>query len=434
MTAHFHTNRSILATYPETTVCQPPADWAADGVAFEHLACDVSGIKQALLADPTMEIRAKAMGKRLRIKSTRNVEWSFRGKLHGIGAETAEDSQVPATYLSDLLAWGFGAQHRTYTREVTSSANAYTLTVGNGLTTGFAVGCLVAVEDKTSPSAQWTGKPVLRQVATVDAVTHTITLTEALPFTPAAGDMIHATITIYVDEDILQDAVRSGSLYTRNFYHRRIMGSNTDTIYQLEGTVASVAFANLARGQLPEIAFSCMSANFRHSGTDSLAAATFSSVEGEPQLSNGVDLVAWISDASGTTATMVDVREAAFEPGITRTREEATTEVLDRFEGMSTYSATFGECKFTTTLAGYLPAWYASLADDDEFRITFTQPGPGTGAGRGWGFVVPRAQLAATPTLAAGGTTFGAALEFHAMIPTLGSTELATSPFVIGLF
>lgn len=432
--AHYHTNRSILATFPETTVCEPPADWAADGVAFEHLAVDVSNVKQSLLADPTMETRAKAAGKRLKIKSTRNVDFSFRAKLHGIGAETAEDSQVGATYLSDLLAWGFGAQHRTYTREVTGSDNAYTLTVGNGLTTGFAVGCLVAVEDKTSPSAQYAGKPILRQVATVNAITHKITLTEALPFTPAAGDMIHATISIYVDEDVLQDAVRSGSLYTRNFYHRRIMGSNTQTIYQLEGTVASVAVANLARGQLPELVFSCLSANFRHSGEDSLAAATFSSIEGEPQLSNGVDLLCWISDASGTTASMVDVRDAAFEPGITRTREETTTEALDRFDGMSTYSATFGDAKFTTTLAGYLPAWYASLEDGDEFRVTFTQPGPGTGAGKGWGFVMPRAQLAATPTLAAGGTTFGASLEFHAMIPTLGSTELATSPFVIGLF
>lgn len=434
MTAHFHTNRSVLATFPESTVCSPPADWAASGVAFEHLGVDVSGVKQSLLVDPTMELRAKAMGKRLKIKSTRNVDWSFRAKLHGIGAETATDSQVAATYLSDLLAWGFGAQHRTYTRAVVSSANAYTITVGAGLTTGFVAGALVAIEDTTSPAAQYAGKPVLRQIASVDAGTDTITLTEACPFTLAAGDVLHATISIYVDEDVLQDAVRSGSLYTRNFYHRRVMGSNVDTAYQLEGTVASVAFANLARGQLPEVVFNCLSANFLHSGEDSLAAATFSSVVGFPQLSNGVDLLCWISDASGTDATMVDVREAAFEPGITRTREETTTEVLDRFDGMSTYSATFGDTKFTTTLAGYLPAWYASLEDGDEFRITFTQPGPGTGAGKGWGFLIPRAQLAMTPTLAAGGTTFGSALEFQAMIPSLASTELGTSPFVIGLF
>lgn len=433
MVAHKHVNRSILATAAETTPCVPPT-WGAEGTNFEHLGVDISGVAQAFLVDPTMESRAKAQGKRARIAGIRNVDWSFRTKLHGLGLETTENSQAAATYLSNLLEWGFGSQTRTYTRAVVSSANAYTLTVGEGLTTGFAAGACVAVEDATSPAAQYNGKPVLRQIASVDAENDTIVLTEALPWgASAAGDIIHATITIAIDETYLEDAIRSGSVRTRSFYHRRANGADTDHIWELLGTVASVGFANLGRGQLPEVVFNCLSANFKHSAGDGLSAASFASIEGKPQLSNGLDLMCSIADASGTTSNLVDVREVSIEPGITRTREETTTELTDLFEGMSTYSATFGDVKFNATLAGYSPAWYAALAAGTEKRIHFWQPGPGTGAGKGWGFILPRASLIATG-LAVGSQTFGAQLEFQGMIPSLADTELGTSPLVIALF
>lgn len=434
MTAHKHINRSILAYFPETTVCQPPANWAADGTSFEHLAVDVSGVKAQHIADPTMEgTWAKGQGHRRRIKGHRNVDWSFRVKLHGVGVETAEDSQVAETYLARLIRWCLGGINRSYSREVVSSANAYTLTVGNGLTTGFVVGACVAVEDTTSPNAQNEGKPILRQIASVNGLTHTITLTEALPFTPAAGDMIHATLTMFVDETVLEDAVRNGSLHTMNFLHKRTRGQ-TDTLYQLEATVANLSIANLGKGQLPELSFACMSANFKHSGEDDLTEPTFSSTVGYPQLSNGVDVMMSIADASSTAADMQDVREVSFEPGIQRTREETTTEVDDRFEGMATYSATFGPAKFGVTLSGYSPEWYAGLKADTEYRLTLQQPGPGTGGGKGWGIIVPRAQLVATPTMQIGNATLGTQLEWEAMLPSLAATEIGTSPFVIALF
>ena len=433
MVAHRHNNRSWLAYFPETTVCSPPADWSVSGVSIEHLGVDVSGVKAKYIGDPTMEQRAKLMGKRARIPGDRNVDWSFRAKLHGVGAETATGNQVAATYLSTLLEWTLGGVHRSYTRAVVSSANAYTLTVGNGLTTGFVVGACVAVEDTTSPAAQYDGKPILRQIASVDGGTHTITLTEALPFTPASGDVIHATITAYVDEDVLEDAVRGGSLHTMNWLHKRTR-NDTDTIYQLEATVANLGITNLGKGQLPELVFSCMSANFRHSGEDDLSEPTFSSTVGYPQLSNGPDLLCSIVDASGTTSELMDVREVTFETGIQRTREETTTEVDDRFEGMATYSANFGDAKFGVTISGYTPDWYAGLDASTRYRITLTQPGPGTGAGKGWGIIMPKGQLVATPGLVNGTATLGAQLEFEAMNPALAATEIGTSPFVIAIF
>lgn len=433
MVAHKHINRSLIAYFPETTVCSPPADWGASGTNFEHLGVDISGVKQSLIVDPTMETRAKAMGKRHLIKGHRNVDWSFRGKLHGIGAETTEDSQVAATYLATLLEWCLGGMTRTYTRAVVSAADAKTITVGAGLTTGFVVGACIAVEDTTSPAAQYDQKPIVRQIASVDAGTDTITLTEVLPFVPAAGDIIHATITLHVDETFLEDAARGAALHTMNFLHKRTNG-DTNTLYQFEGTVASLAIQGLGKGQLPELIFNCLSANFRHSGEDSLTEPTFASIEGKPQLSCGVDMLCTISAAGGTTSDLVDVREVTFETGVTRTREETTTEVDDRFEGMATYGVQFSDTKVNLNLSGYAPAWYAALKADTEYRFNLQQPGPGTGAGKGWAILMPRCRVVATPTLVNNTATLGAQVELAAMTPSLATTELGTSPFVIALF
>lgn len=428
--AHKHANRSFLAFYPETAVCTPPADWAADGTIFEHLSVDVANVKPVLIDDPTLETRPKWQGKRAKIKGARGVDWSFRAKMHGLGAETAEGDQADETYLATLLAWCFGGMVRTYTRLVDSSANAYTLTVANGDEAGFVVGACVAVEDVSAAAGTaFYKKPILRQIGAISG--QDITLTEALPFTPAAGDKIHATITIYVDDTVLEDAVRGNALHTMNLLHKRTQG-DTNTLYQLEGTVASLAIGGLGKGQLPELTFSCLSGNFKHSGVDSLTEPSFGTPVGFPQLAGGPDLWCSIVDASGTTTSSLDVREVAFEPGITRTREETTTTVSDPFEGMSSYSVTHGDAKFSLTLSGYSPTWYQMINDGTEKRVSFSQPGPGTGAGKGWGIIMPRAQVVSNSLNA--GTVLNNAVELTALKHELAATEIGTSPFVIALF
>lgn len=435
MAQHFSIHRdNWLAFFAETTICTPPADWVASGTAVEYISCDFSNVKEALVVDPTIEARLSAVGNRKQIRGIRNCEASAVLKLHGTGATTATDATVTATYLSNILAHCFGAQHQTKTREIVSGTTTV-LTVANTKTATIIPGCLIAVEDTTSPTAQNEGKLHFRRVIAVDDGPDTITISEELPFTPASGDVIHGTITAYVDETVLQDAARSGTLYTFNWFHKRT-SSGTDHLWQLEGCVAAAGFANLARGQLPQIALKILAANFRHSGDDSLSNPAFTSASGSAQLSNGIDVTCSISDYADDTMNIVDVNATTFEPGISRVRVETTTEVLDRFEGMSTYSVGAIATKFTTTVLPYAASWYAGLADGDEFRINFYQPGPGSGPGKAWCIHIPRAQLTATPGRVDVNEVHGAALEFGAMVPadtTGGSnTELQKSIFLVG--
>lgn len=434
--AHHSIHRKELAFYQETTACAPPASWAVSGTPVEFISLDLGNVKEALLVDPTAERRILANGKRKRIKGVRNVDWSAVFKMHGTGVTTATDAQVAETALSKILTWCCGGVRRTYTREVASATNAYTVTVSDA--TGYVPGCLVGFEDTTSPTSQNAGKIHFARVASIDG--DELTLTEALPFTPASGDVAHGTITIHVDEDYLEDAIRAGAIRTWNWF-AKLHKSGTEELWQLEGCVGSFALQNLSRGNLPQIAVNMMAANFRHGGADGLTSPTFGTPQGSAQLSMGLDVRCSIGTYGSTTRGGVDVNTASFEPGFTRVRVETGTQEIHRFDGMSTYSVAPGQTKFTATVLPYEDSWYEGLADGTEYRISYYQPGPGgsagASAGKAWALHIPRAQLVATPGRADVNEVHGAALDFEAMIAddaTGGSDEdLEKSPFLIGL-
>lgn len=439
--AHHSIHRQWLAFYQETTACVPPADWAASGTPIEFISVDLAP-KEALLVDPTAETRIQSVGKRRRIKGIRNVDWSAVLKLHGSGAAWTvenENTQVAETALSKVLTWCCGAVNRSFTRTVVTGT-ATTLEVGAGLTTGFIPGCLVAVEDTTSPTAQNLGKLHFARVIEVDAGNDEITLAEDLPFIPAAGDIIHGTLTVYVDEDYLEDAIRAGAIRTWNWFHKRAK-TGTEELWQLEGCVGSFTITNLGRGQLPQVALSIMAANFRYGGEDSLTSPSFGTPQGKPQLSMGRDVKCSISDYSGTTRTTVDVNATTFEPGLNRVRVETATEEIERFEGMSTYSVAPTDCKMTFTVLPHADSWYGALHADTDYRVTLYQPGPGgseaAGVGKAWCIMMPKAQIAATPSRVDVNEVSGAQIEFSGMEPddcTGGSNEnIEKSVFLIGL-
>ncbi|WAS96040.1 hypothetical protein [Nannocystis punicea] len=437
--AHSHNKSKFLMFFPETTVCQPPQapdNWGTSGTRVEFISVDCQP-KQELIVDPTAEANPLAIGKRTKRKGIRNVEWSMVLKMHGIGKTTTVGTQATATYLSTILGWCLGNTHRTYSRAVASSADPATLTLAAGDTVGFIPGCMIAVEDTTSPSDEDLHKLHFRRVLSVNGVTHTITLSEDLPFAPAPTDVIHATITAYVDRSVLKDAVGAPGR-TFNWLFRNDE-SGTDLLWQLEGTVATLALQNLARGQLPQLALSCMSGNFSHTADDGLSAVTMPPAEGtSAQLAMGIDVQCSIGAYGVTDIAEVEANAVAFETGITRSKVETATEKTDRFEGLATYSYNATETKFNTTLVPFDPAWYAGLNDDAEFRINYYQPGPGPQAGgKAWCLHIARAQIAATPTRADVGDVNGVAVEFSAMIPsdcTGGSNEhIEQSPFLIAL-
>lgn len=434
--AHRSIHRQWLAFFQETTACAPPADWAASGTPVEFISVDLAP-KEALLVDPTAETRIQSVGKRRRIKGIRNVDFSAILKMHGLGTTVADGDTAAHTALTKILTWCCGGVHFCNTEEITSGT-ATSLVLGAGLGASFIPGCLIAVEDTTSPTTQNAGR--LHFARVVEVNTDTLTLAEDLPFTPAAGDVIHGTATIYVDEDYLEDAIRAGTIRTWNWFHKRAK-SGTDELWQLEGCVGSFTINNLGRGQLPQIALSVMAANFRYGGEDGLTNPTFGTPQGKPQMSMGLDVRCSISDYSTTTRTTRDVNASTFEPGFTRVRVETATEEVDRFEGMSTYSVQPADCSMTMTVLPHDDSWYGALQDDTDWRLTFYQPGPGgatgAGAGKSWCIMLPKAQIRATPSRVDVNEVHGAQIEFSAMEPDDcegGSNEnLEKSVFLIGL-
>jgi hypothetical protein len=429
--AHTHNQSRFLMFYPETTVCAPPADWASSGTRVEFVALEVSP-KQELLTDPTMEGNPLAVGKRLKIKGRRNVEWSATFKVHGIGATTEDGNQAPETYLSKILKWCLGGAHRSNTTSITGGTATEPVLDD---VTNYIPGCMAGFIDTTSPDDGDAGKVHFRRVLEVDGVTKTLTLSEALPFTPASGDLCPATITLYVDRSVLVDAVAGPTTWN---WLARIDESGTDMLTQLEGSVGSLALQGLNPGELPQAVVNVMSANFSTTDDDGLSAVTFPEASGtSAQLVNGVDIQASIGVYGNTDEVPVEFNNVAFETGLARSKVETTTERIHRFEGLATFCYNVSETKFNATVVPFSKAYYEGLNDSTEFRINYYQPGPGNGAGKAWGLHIARAQVAATPSRVDVGDANGVAVEFSAMIPndcTGGSNaHLERSPFLLAI-
>lgn len=429
--AHFHIARSWLAgPFPEVTPCIGPADWGAQQW-LEHLAVDVAGIEEALIPDPTLEREVLSTGKRRRIRGIRNCGFSARLKMHGTGVATVVDSQVAETSLSKVLAHCMGGSHRTYTREILSGTTTV-ITFAADKTVGYVPGCLVAFEDTTAPADADEGKLHFRRVIAVDATT--ITLSEELPFTPAADDLAHGTITIHCDEAWLEDAVEEAGTASWLIKKTKL---GTDYLWEVLGSVASFSIANLSRGQLPEVALAVLGANFKHSGEDGLTDPTPGTALGKPQLSMGIDAQMLLGVYGNDTLTRVDYNQAAFDVGFTRERVETGSENIDMFHGMSTYTVGVGDTKATLTLVPFSPAYYGYLENGTDLRWTLYQPGPGSGAGKAWALHMPRVQVSKTPGRADVNNVHASTVEISAMIAddaTGGSlADLEKSPFLIGL-
>lgn len=427
--AHTTIHRNWLAFFNETTPCVAPVDWVASGTCIEHLSVDLGNVKQALLPDPTLETRWSHVGSRRLIKGIRNVDWSAVLKWHGTGVTTSPAAQVAQTYLGTIMRHVMGGIHRSNSTVVTGGT---ALEPEVTATTNIIPGILIAFEDTTSPTSANTGKLHFRRVLSIDTLT--LTLDEELPFTPANGDLAHGTITPYVHEDYLIDAVDSAGTMMW-FYKKNVSG--TDLLWQMEGSVASFALQNLGPGQLPQLQLNMMSANFRQGGADGLSNPAFTTIIGKPQLSTSRDILCTIQEYGTTDINLVHVNNVSFEVGFQRSKAQTTTEIIDRFEGLATYSVTPGVSKITLTLTQYDDAWYQALQEDTDYRVRVYQPGDGSGPGKAWCVHFSKCQLAENPTRADVGDVNGIQLVFQAMIPddaTGGSNvDLETSRFLVAM-
>lgn len=429
--AHKSIHENWLGFFAETTPCVAPASWSNDATWVEHISCDTSGLRQTLITDPTLEGRAFAVGTRKARKGLRNCSMSVGLKLHGTGATTADATQVAQMYLGTILEHCMGGVHRG-TRHAVVDGDA--VEVELAAVTGIIPGCVVAFEDTTEANEANEGKLHPRTVLAVDAGTKVVTLDVALPFTPAAGDIAHPTITPYLVSSTLVDAFAGPT--TWQWFVRKAK-TGTDLLWTVEGSVASMKVDGLGRGALPSLTLDVMGCTFRHGAGDGLANPSPTTFQGQAQLSMGLDVVCIIGEYDDDTLVTHDATNISFDSGFTRTRVETATEKIDRTNGTATYSFAPGDTKFSVTITPYASSFYDGLEEGKEYTIKLYQPGDGSGAGKGWALCIDRAQLLETAR-ADLNENHAVNLVFKAMEPanrTGGSNEdLEKTRFTLALF
>lgn len=421
---------SRAAFFEETTFATGPADaaaWAGSGQLLDHTAIDVAMIKGSWIKDPTAEVDPLATGKRQLIRGIENTEAKLSGKIHGLGVEVAEDAQAPLTALAKIFRHVWGGVSRSNTTEITGGTASQPIV---NATTNLEVGQIAWFEDLSSPAAEHAGLCFPARILAIDGGTKTLTLEEALPWTPAAGDMCRASVTIYQDADVMVDSaanVANGQSFSWWFQLAR--SSAADLCWELLGCSGNLAFTGLTRNGTPGWDLSIMACKFNHG--DLTAPSWSGSSYGFAPLAIGRTTIFGMSDFGDDTRNIIDCASLAVEPGVTRTREETITQVTHNAQGTWTYAFDVGDAGFNVTLGRESGEYASELVAGTLKRAYYAQPAP---AGKCWAIWLPKAQIGETPVDTKMQRVHGAQVKLNAMIDTTnGATALINSPLLISL-
>lgn len=416
-----HKHRNWLATFPETTVCQAPASWADDGLPLLHTSIDLSGIKSTYVEDPTLETYGQAVGTRDVLEGARSVEFKFSTNLYGLGVVPAQDAQAATNPMLALIERALGGASFSNTTEVTGGTAA-AVTVDDE--TNFAVGQLAAFEDTTSPTKA--GQVHWRRITAIGA--STLTLSEKLPFTPAAGDNVYGCGTFFIRETILEDA--AANLKT-NSWLIQLHPTDPNFLWEVTGAVHSIGISGIERNAPPKIEFDVMGGNYRHSDEDGLANVAFAEDPFGFPPSAISQLKCSISLVSDDEHNYVPVSSFSVDLGVSRSPVDTVTENTDRFEGRHSYTVAFSPSELTIVIPEMDAAWYASLKTKAHYRVTMYEGSKG--AGKAWCIHLPDCQLVETPAKSDVGEAMGVQLKFRATPNSAGATDLAVSRVLLGI-
>lgn len=411
---------SRVAFYVEVAQGTPPASWN-DQQLLDHTAAETDGIKQSLIADPTLKLSVNEAGDDLYIKGLRSCEWKLGLKLHGSGVVTNAASQIVKTPLMRVAEHCWGGIHRS---------NSTTVTGGTALepelaaVTNIVAGCVIGFEDITTPGIN-AGKVFLRRVVAIDELV--VTLDRELPFTPANTDKVHGVATVYFDEDVLMDS--SDPVGTFSWFIQKARAGAADLCWELMGCAATLAFTGLTRNGIPGLDLSIMAANFRHGN---LTAPTWSgTASGHAQLAIGRDTQFSLVEYGTTTNTLLQCAAMAIEPGIPRVPLDTVTEVDDNMEGRWAYSVEPALTSATITIGAHAGSYETKLQADTQYALSYCQV---AAAGKVWGIFMPHCQIAENPSDAPVNAVHGAQVKFQARVPDdAGTTTIATSKILLAI-
>lgn len=387
-----HLHRSWLAFAREATQAAPVADWDADGTLLDHLEADPGAIAQSLVEDATLNTRA--FTKRKFIKGIRNCD-NLKVKLnwHGTGAVTADTVTVVETPMMEVLAHCWGGQLRTKSTTVTGgTALIPELTSVNTIDEGVFIG----FEDLGDP-----GRVHIRRVISVAALA--VTLDQALPFTPAMGDLAHGTCMTFIDEDILEDSTAGDRTFAW-----RLERSGTDAVYEFVGTKAALAIT-LARNAPPSLELSVMAANWKH---QTLTKETWTQTpSGQAPLAIGRDTKLFVQVYGTHTSTDLHCQQMGVETGVPIVPIDTVTEAESLMEGRAGYSIQPADTFLTPVIVPQVNDWEVALQADTMYKVRYSQVAQ---AGKAWALHASRCEIGETPKFTPVNSVQGINVKFRA--------------------
>ncbi|MBL9105193.1 MAG: hypothetical protein JNL82_29880 [Myxococcales bacterium] len=387
-----HLHRSWLAFAVEPTQAAVIEDWDGDGFLLDHLEADPGVIAQSLVDDMTLE--TSVWDERLALKGIRNQD-GLKIKLnwHGTGSVTAAGDAVAQTPLMRVTEHCWGGQVRTESTTCTGgTALIPTLTSVDTISPGVFIG----FEDFGDP-----GRVHIRRVLAVNTLS--VTLDQALPFTPANGDKAHGTSATYLDEEAIEDTTTGNKTLAW-----RIERSGSEAVYEFRGTASNLAI-NVGRNAPPSLELSVMAGNFAHEGLTKESWTQTPS--GQAPLVCGRDTKLFLQVYGTHTSTDLHTSAVAVETGVNRTPIDSMVEVDAGMEGRTGYCVGRGKTFLSVTLVPQTKAWEVALQANTIYKARYAQVAQ---AGKAWAVHFSRLEIAETPKFGPASDAQATSVKFKA--------------------
>lgn len=374
------TKPSQLAYFQEVTQGTGPANagaWVSSGVRVRHIgdSVDVSGIEQAVVEDERSQTGIFDL--EYSVKGLRNTSFPMSLYMTGSGTETAQDATIAETPLMTILEHALGGMHRS--NSTVLAGGSHTTTVINvDDATNIVPGCLIMVEDATDGTIAVVGVEAVSSLA--------VTLDEALPFTPADNDTVHAMATIYVDETVLVDS--SVGPTTLSWLIQKGLAAALEN-FECNGCKSELKSIALTRGGLPVLAFDTMVASFDPPGT-APSPSWSSDPVGSAPVSIGPDSVIVYQTYGTTTRAPIHVNEFSVDVGVPVVSVDTNTEVDDGMEGRQGYTTQPADTSITLNVVPFGSSAWTQFAADTFRRLRFYKR---AAAGQVFAVDFPRCEL-----------------------------------------
>lgn len=395
-----------FAYFAETTAGTPPADWDASGTLVEALVIDPSGITQSHHMDETLEERWSMFQRRdviHGVKSDAGV--STEHYLTGHGQQPAAGSSATATWLSTLITHGLGGSDITSSETVTGGTTT-TITVAD--VSNWEEGAFVAVEDLTSPTSTNSGVAYIRRITDITgAGPYTVTLDEALPFTPDNGDIARSCIAHYLDPDVLEDSTAASG----RTMSLKIERAGVRSVWECTGCAATMSLTNLGRDQQPRIAFEWMIGDWE--SYDTVTKTTWTQTPTNvPARTIGVHTHAFVQEKGTTTQNDLSINALDVQVNVPRASIDQINESSFGMHGRAGYTADAEQASgVQITTASHGINWEAKDQAKTRYTVRIAQV---AGAGYGWAIHMTNCKLSATPVYQQVGPNAGWQLTFQA--------------------